>query len=322
MPALSPSPTTRFAHWCAERLFLLNQHRRLRRVRGLRQPPADPAALLAAVRATQLTFTVTAGRTGTTFVTRLGELFPDTVSLHEPDPSYVYFLRQVQRQPALARQFWLEYKLPFIVAQHAPRYVETSHLFCKGFLEALLELDVLPGIILLRRQPRPIAASLLTRRTVPGRGKLGLKYLLHPGDPGVLPLPGWQALTDYQLCFWYALEIERRQRVYGERLMALGAPLVDVTAEELHDPACFLAASERLGLLAAAPDRDALLRRHAEVSQRLHNYNTSPPAAVADPDGQEERVWRLVAPAAPWLREAVARRYAPTTVTPPAASRS
>ena len=71
---------------------------------------------------------------------------------------------------------------------------------------------------------------------MPGRGKLGLKYLLHPDDPGVLPLRGWHGLSDYQLCFWYALEIERRQEAYAARLVQAGGRSEDVTAEELPDP--------------------------------------------------------------------------------------
>lgn len=306
----------------AERVFLLNQYRRLRRVRHLRQPLRDRAALLAAVRQKHLVFTVTAGRTGTTYVTRLGELLPDTVSLHEPQPSYVHFLRQVQHRPQLAYHFLLEYKLPFIAAAPASRYLETSHLFGKGFLEPLLELGLRPSVLLLRREPRAIARSLLTRRTVPGRGKLGYKYLLHPGDPGVLPLPGWRARSDYQLCFWYALEMERRQRVYGDLLRSAGCALVDATAEELHDPQRFLDAVGTLGLLDAQLDREALLQRHAEVSGRLYNYNRRPPAVVAAPDLAEEAVWSAVAPAAPWLRELVESRYAPAALTPQAACRS
>ena len=307
----------------SERVFLLNQHRRLRRVRHLRQPLRDRNALLAAVRRKHLVFTITAGRTGTTYVTRLGELFPDTVSLHEPQPSYVHFLRQARRHPRLAYHFLLEYKLPFIAGTPASRYVETSHLLGKGFLEPLLDLGLRPAVLLLRREPRAIARSLLTRRTVPGRGKLGFKYLIHPGDPGVLPLPRWTAYSDYQLCFWYALEMERRQRVYGELLTGLGCAVADATAEELHDPQRFTAVAEELGLLDARVDRDELLRRHAEISGRLYNYNRRPPAVVVAPDAAEEAVWQAVAPAAPWLREAVERRYAPQSeVTPLVAYRS
>lgn len=307
----------------SERVFLLNQYRRRGRVRHLRQPLRDRRALIEAGRRKHLVFTLTAGRTGTTYVTRLGELLPDTVSLHEPQPSYVHFLRQAQRDPRLAHHFLLEYKLPFIASAPGSRYVETSHLMGKGFLEPLLELGVRPAVLVLRREPRAIARSLLTRRTVPGRGKLGFKYLVHPGDPGVLPLPRWNGYGDYQLCFWYALEMERRQRAYGELLASLGCAIVDATAEELHDPPRFLAAFETLGLLDARVDRAALLRRHAEVSARLYNYNRRPPAVVVAPDAAEEAVWQAVAPAAPWLRAAVERRYAPAAeITPQAACRS
>ncbi|MBX3024742.1 hypothetical protein KF840_07515 [bacterium] len=307
----------------AERVFLLNQYRRRRRVRHLRRPLRDRQALLDALRRKHLVFCVTAGRTGTTYVTRLGELFPDTVSLHEPQPSYVHFLRQAQRRPRLAYHFLLEYKLPFIASAPATHYVETSHLFAKGFLEPMLDLGLRPAVLLLRREPRAIARSLLTRRTVPGRGKLGFKYLVHPGDPGVLPLPHWNAYSDYQLCFWYALEMERRQRDYGALLSAHGCAVADATADELHDSHRFLAVAQELGLLDGRVDREALLQRHAEVSGRLYNYNRRPPAVVVDPDAAEEAVWQAVAPAAPWMREAVARRYAPAgEVTRRAASRS
>lgn len=313
----------RIAQQVAERIFLLNQHRRMRRVAHLRRPLRDREALLAAVRRKHLVLSVTAGRTGTTYVTRLGELLPDTVSLHEPEPSYVHFLRQVQRRPELATAFLLEYKLPFIADTPASRYLETSHLFAKGFLEPLLDLGLRPAVLLLRREPRAIARSLLTRRTVPGRGKLGYKYLVHPGDPGVLPLPGWHGFSDYQLCFWYALEMERRQRFYGELLRARGCALADASAEELHDPARFLIVAETLGLLAPGVDREELLRRHGEVSGRLYNYNRRPPAVVGEPDAAEEAVWHAVAAAAPWLREAVERRYAAEAgLTPQAACRS
>jgi hypothetical protein len=322
-----PQPRTARVAWLAQRIaeqvFLLNQHRRLRRLRHLHRPLHDREALLAAVRRKHLVFTITAGRTGTTYVTRLGERLPNTVSLHEPQPSYVHFLRQVQHHPRLAQRFLLEYKLPFIAELPGARYLETSHLVGKGFLEPMLDLGLRPAVLLLRRAPRAIARSLLTRRTVPGRGKLGYKYLLHPGDPGVLPLPGWQAYSDYQLCFWYALEMERRQGVYRELLAARSCALADATAEELHDPQRFLAVAETLGLLDARIDRVALLRHHAEVSARLYNYNRRPPAVVSAPDLAEEAVWNAVSPPDPSLRLAVERRYAPDRAfTPLAACRS
>lgn len=306
-----------------EQAFLRKQRRRMTRLMAYHRPPGDVEALVAAARAKNLVFTVTAGRTGTTYLQHLLALCPDTTSLHEPEPSFVPVLRLAQRRPALARAFLLEYKLPFILRTPTRSYVETGHPFGKGFLEPLLDLGLVPRIVLLRRAPRRVATSLLVRRTVPGRGKLGLKYLLHPGDPGVLPLPGWTRMSDYQLCFWYALEMERRQRVYGDLLTSLDCAVADATAEELHDPQRFVEVAEQLGLLDARVDRETLLHRHAEVSARLYNYNRRPPAVVVTPDLAEEAVWHAVTPAAPWLRAAIEQRYAPASdVTPLAASRS
>lgn len=289
-----------------EQAFLFRQRRRLERLAGFHRPPADAAALLAAVRAKTLVLTVTAGRTGTTFLTHLLALCPDTLSTHEPEPSFVPVLRLAQHDAGLGRRFLLEYKLPFIAAQAPRRYVETGHLWCKGFLEPLLALDVVPNVVALRRAPRRIAASLLSRRTVPGRGKLGLKYLLHPDDSGVLPLPGWTGFSDYQLCFWYALEIERRTAAYRPMIEQAGGAWVDVTAEELHDAECFLAAAETLALLDADGDRAALRAAHARVASVTHNPNADA-VAVADAAGEEAAVWEAVA--SPALRAALTARF-------------
>jgi len=289
-----------------ERAFLAKQRRRLARLDAWHRPAADEAALLAAVRAKTLVVAITAGRTGTTFLTHLLALCPDTTSTHEPEPSFVPVLRLAQRDAALARRFLVEYKLPFVAAVPTRRYVETGHLWGKGFLEPLLGLGIAPRVVALRRAPRRIAASLLSRRTVPGRGKLGLKYLLHPGDPGVLPLPRWTACSDYQLCFWYALEIERRAAAYQPLVARAGGRWVDVTAEELHDADQFLAAAAQLDLLDADTDRAALRAGHARIAAVTHNPNAEL-VAVADAALQEDAVWAAVA--APELRAAVQARF-------------
>jgi hypothetical protein len=289
-----------------ERAFLAKQRRRLARLDAYRRPAADVPALLAAVHAKTLVVTVTAGRTGTTFLTHLLALCADTTSLHEPEPSFVPVLRPAQRDPGLARRFLLEYKLPFIAAVPTRRYVETGHLWCKGFLAPLLALGIAPQVVALRRAPRRVATSLLSRRTVPGRGKLGLKYLLHPGDPGVLPLPDWHRFSDYQLCFWYALEVERRQRDERAPVEAAGGRWVDVTAEELGDAERFVAVAETLALLDADGDRDALRAAHAGVARVTHNPNATA-VAVADAAAQEAAVWAAVDD--PALRRWVEARY-------------
>lgn len=298
-----------------EGLFLAKQRRRLSRLAAYHRPAEDIAALLAAVRTKNLVFCVTAGRTGTTYLQQLFALCPETTSLHEPEPSFVPVLRLAQHDPNAARMFLLEYKLPLIARTPTRHYVETGHLFGKGFLEPLLALGIVPRIVFLRRAPQRVAASLLTRRTVPGRGKLGLKYLLHPEDPGVVPLPGWLRLSDYQLCFWYALEIERRQRAYAVQLDDVGATWVDVTADELHDSARFLAVASALQLLDAAADRAALLRRHAEVSSVVHNANPGAAEAAARA-GEETAVWCAVDDFDPTLRAIVQARYGSRAAAP------
>ncbi|MGD9763431.1 MAG: hypothetical protein AB7V27_06945 [Candidatus Binatia bacterium] len=301
-----PHALAPFAAFVRERLFLLNQRRRVRRIARYHRPAQGMAALQAA-RGKTLIFTITAGRTGTTYLARLLALFPYTTSLHEPAPHFGYFLRQVQHAPELARRFWLEYKLPAIAAVSTPRYAEVSHLFCKGFVEAALDLGIVPRVVMLRRHPRRVALSWLTRGKIPGRTKLGLKIHVHPNDPGVLPLPNWSAASDYQLCFWYALEIERRQRAYAELLARAGGIAIDVTAEELHDSARFLRVAEALGLLDDEVDLPPLLTRHREISAVVHKPNTRAPATAAREE--EAAVWDAVAGHAPWLRDDVEQRY-------------
>ena len=310
----------------SERVFLLNQHRRQRRVRHLRQPLRDRAALLEAVRDKRLVFTVTAGRTGTTYLTHLLALCPDTTSLHEPEPSFVPVLRLVQRDPQLARRFLLEYKLPFIADVPTPPLRRDRPPALQGLPRAAARRSASRRSVIAaaaRRRAR-VARSLLSRRTVPGRGKLGLKYLLHPADPGVLPLPRWTgASPTTSSASGTRSRSSAASAATARRSSRRAARWVDVTAEELHDRERFIEVTEQLGLLDARVDRETLLRRHAEVSGRLYNYNRRPPAVVVTPDLAEEAVWHAITPAAPWLRAAIERRYAPAAeVTPLAASRS
>ena len=119
--------------------------------------------------------------------------------------------------------------LPAIADDKAPIYVETSHLVCKGFLEPLLKLGVLPDLIIHRRAARDIALSMLKMGTIPGKSEKGLRFYLSPDDPGVLEIDNWRELEDYQICFWYCLEIERRARDYITIFKEQGARVVETT---------------------------------------------------------------------------------------------
>jgi len=200
-----------------------------------RHPASTPVAQSLARRAQdkRLLFTVTTGRSGTGYLQHLLAALPGVVCHHEPKPNFVEAMRAAQTDPATAARFWIDCKLPAIVEEQAPIYVETSHLFCKGFLEPLLALGVAPDLIVLKRSHREVAQSLYRIQTVPGRSETGRRYLLCPDDPGVLPLPGWNELHDYQLCYWYCLEIERRAAEYEPLLRERGARVSTVWLHEL-----------------------------------------------------------------------------------------
>ena len=182
----------------------------------------------------RLIFTVTTGRSGTAFLAKAFSLLPGITSLHEPEPDFVRVLRKAQSSPEVALKFLVYRKLPAIADFPTPLYAETSHLFCKGFLEPTLELGILPELILLKRDRRKVAKSLFELNTIPGRAPLALLYYLKPDDPSVfLPVKDFSPLTDYQLCYWYCLEIERRMEEYEKRLKSLGGKVYRLKFEEM-----------------------------------------------------------------------------------------
>ena len=192
----------------------------------------DPV-LLEQLRKKRLIFTVTTGRSGTAYLTEVFNYMKNVHALHEPAPEYVEVLREAQSDRVVAEKFVVEKKLPAIARVEAPIYVETSHLACKGFLEVFLDHGLLPDLVIHRRPIRQISLSLLKMGTIPGRNEKALRFYLQPSDPGVLPLPGWERLSDYQLCFWYCLEIERRAQGYAALFKARGARVVETTLDGL-----------------------------------------------------------------------------------------
>jgi hypothetical protein len=207
-------------------------------------------------------------------------------------------------------EFLLKYKLPYIASLCVPNYAELSHLFCKGFLEPLLALGVTPNLILLRRDPRLVALSYLRRYTIPERTFYGIEFLLSPRYTRTLSLPLWRRMTDYQLIFWYVLEIERRQWQYSQLVRDRHGIVCDVTAEELNGFHCFFELARSLGLIDLTADRDALAREHAAVASICWNKNDGPLwDDRVDFDREEEEVWQLVSASEPQLRSWVEQRY-------------
>jgi hypothetical protein len=222
--------------------------------------------------AKRLLFTVTTGRSGTRHLAWALARFRDVEARHEPKPTFSSALRTVLARPATARQFWLEHKLPRIARSARPIYAETSHLACKGFLESLLDLGGRPTLIHLVRAPRDVSLSLWRLDTIPGRTLRGVKYYLGPDDAPRLPLPQHERLHDYQLCFWYCLEMAERAHAYRERWRELALPFVMIALADLSDPRGIAEIGRRLDLgelrpLAWIGRRD--LARNAKESRKL-----------------------------------------------------
>jgi hypothetical protein len=181
----------------------------------------------------RLIFTVTTGRSGTKYLKTMLSFLHNVQSLHEPLPGFHEVLRDIQHDKSLAYYFWIEQKLPSIVNFPEPIYIEASHVFCKGFLESLLELGIIPDLIVLRRDMREVAQSMYRLGHIPARSQIGRIYLIQPDDPDVIPMPDWESMHDYQLCYWYCLEIERRAQKYTVDIRRLGGQVHETTLDEI-----------------------------------------------------------------------------------------
>jgi hypothetical protein len=206
----------------------------------------------------RLCFTVTSGRSGTKLLAKLLRDSADICAEHEPAPRFNYVFRSVVDSPEAARWWLLTEKLPAIarILGTAHAYAELSHLTCKGFIEPLLDFGLRPAFLMVSRNPRSVASSLFRIGAIPERTASGRLVLLGPGESPFLPLPGWRQLSDYQLCYWYAREIECRQAHYRRVFSDRGLEWLDLRFDDITDWNGFAKVSEFVGWN-AAPDRKA-----------------------------------------------------------------
>jgi hypothetical protein len=180
-----------------------------------------------------ITITCTPGRSGTGFLQHVFALFPDFYSEHESDvPRLQGHLRRAVKDAEFGKRIWRQ-KFALINAMPEAGYFESSHLVNKGYIEPLLALGVWPNLIVLRRNFRDVATSLVKLNTIPARTKKGRKFLLQPDDAGVWQIPGWKKLTDYQLCYWYVLETERRSQHYARLIKEGGGSVFETSVDAL-----------------------------------------------------------------------------------------
>jgi hypothetical protein len=262
-------------------------------------PEVTPDDALAIVQQRRLIFVVSTGRSGTEYLAKVLGLFRDVHAEHEPEPSFTNAFRTIAAAPDLARQFWLEHKLPAIARRPSPIYAETSHLACKGFLESAVEIGLRPTLVHLFRPYRATARSMLALRTIPGRTFNGVRFYLGPDDRVMLPVPQSvaQRWHDYQLCYWYCLEIGERARVYAERFGPVGIGVARVDLDSIETAGGIEALGARLELGPLSKTGTARLK---EIVGRETNTKANAKRQTTLADSEFERMEAAV-------EEAVAR---------------
>lgn len=260
--------------------------------------PSNHEVTLERVRSKRLILTVTTGRSGTGHLAKVLACFPGVKAEHEPKPTFGSALRTVQQTPTTAREFWLEHKLPRIAAVRAPVYAETSHLVCKGFLASAVELRLQMTWIELVRPARAVARSLCSLGTIPGRTFAGTKYYLSPFDARVrlaLDAARAEALSDYQLAFWYCLEIAERSKELRSLANANGVGWLRCELASITTFEGSLALGRELGLGEPSPvGRLRLAALARKPSNRKEHLKGGFELSDADCERQEREVRELV----------------------------
>jgi hypothetical protein len=250
---------------------------------------------------------LTTGRSGTNLLEKLLALADDICAVHEPEPAFQHVLGDVRRNPPAAISFVRDRKLPDILARSGAHYAETSHLFGKGFFEAFVALGIPFRLVILNREPRQVAKSLLRLKTVPGRTIRGRGFLLDPSQNGVMKLPDWEKMSDYQLCYWYCLEMERRKSVYTAECRERGILVVEIALEKLKDWNYFQKFCRELGLSLPA---EAGTRHAAITANKVNRKAGYLPRLILVPFALEERkVWKALGNDGVVLRSAIKARY-------------
>ncbi len=247
------------------------------------------------------------GRSGTKLLTLLLGLADDTCSVHEAEPTFQAVTESVRKSVEDTERFVRDVKLPVILSMAETNYVETSHLFGKGVFEVFIELHLPFRLIILNREPREVAKSLWRIKAIPGRTKKKQHYLLHPAHAGVMKLPHWDRMTNYQLCFWYCLEMERRKELYAAQCRECGIPVVEINLKDLM---AFKRLSELCGALnlnlpkfARAAHKKITAKKVNRKARYLPNMSLRPLAT------QERQVWDALAGEGEQIYTHVSKRY-------------
>lgn len=257
---------------------------RLQDAAGHERAMAAAADVLARKR---LVFCITNGRTGTKTLAERFACIASVAARHEPAPEFHAAMRWAQRGDALARNFWLYAKLPAIGALEQPIYLETSHLFGKGFFEPLIAIGGRPALIMLRRDKRKTALSMFALNDIPGRSRRAIKYYLSPEDALCVGLDDAAGLTDYQLCYWHTVEMEARQDHFARRAEDLGLGTAYLELSDLDKPGVFEDLCASIGITLEAADSERLARISAHQTHQREGEKRAVALTAGQMDADE-----------------------------------
>ena len=176
---------------------------------------------------------------------------------HEPAPRFNYVLRAVLEYPEAAawwlaaESFRLSPKLPDRQA-----LISNCHISHARALSSRCSNSGFGRISsIICRPAREVATSLFRIGAVPERTGAGRLVLIGPQFSRFLPIMDWRHLTDYQLCYWYAREIEHRQAHYRSFFSDRGINWRDCTVDDMTNWNSFMSLCEFVAGEAVSPDR-------------------------------------------------------------------
>lgn len=249
-----------------------------------------------------LIFTICTGRSGTKLLARLCEQLPDVTALHEPDPSFHMYQRKITVKPYLGIGFLQYQKIPAIMGCDTYHYLETTHAVCKGWIELMMMLELDPTYIILDRNPTDVAKSMYKYNSIPYHNDRG--WLTQPQDQTALGFVSWQKATPFELCYWYAIDIERRKFYYQRRVKTVSVFMLDlldfeVFQETMADCNIYVP--------------DDYLTVHTEICSKNQNpvKRLNDDLSEDEIQASKETVWKCVEYYDPWLRESVENKYGP-----------
>jgi hypothetical protein len=232
----------------------------------------------------RLIFFATTGRSGTKFAARAMRSIEGMDAFWETDPNFAWVVRPSRKQQGVAKRWWVNQKLPAILSgdNEGQVYAETSHYLTQGALGAALALDIPFDLVVLTRDVRETAVSFWRRQSIP----LAKTDKLWPTDPGMHVKVDSDGLNEYQLVFWWILEMRHRMWLYAEETRKRGRIVAAVSLPEVATKGGFDLLRTTLGLPEPDWDRFPLLPINASDNSMLALY---PPG---DLGAQEAEVLR------------------------------